>query len=285
MLNRRELLALATLGPMTAAFAADATAEALSALERRGGGRLGVAALDTGSGRRLAWRAQERFPMCSTFKLLLVGAILHHVDSGREKLARRVSYSDADLLEWAPVTRAHLHEGGLSVEALCAAAIQQSDNTAANLLLAGSGGPAGLTRYARALGDATTRLDRAEPDLNSAAPGDPRDTTSPAAMLEDVRALLLGAALSSDSRRLLTSWLVSVETGLTLLRAGLPTGWRAGDKTGRGAHGTINDVAIVWPPQRQPLLLAVYFTASSAAAEVRANVLAETARIVVATLG
>ena len=222
--------------------------------------------------------------MCSTFKLLLVGAILHNVDTGRETLARRVTYGDADLLEWAPITRAHLHEGGMSVEALCAAAIRQSDNTAANLLLAVGGGPAELTRYARVLGDRTTRLDRIEPDLNSATPGDPRDTTSPAAMLEDARALLLGAALSSGSRKLLTSWLVAVETGLTLLRAGLPAGWRVGDKTGRGGRGTINDVAIAWPPQRGPLLLAVYFTGSSAADDVRAGVLAETARTVVATL-
>ncbi|HYL69747.1 MAG TPA: class A beta-lactamase [Candidatus Dormibacteraeota bacterium] len=284
MLNRRELLTLATLAPLAATRAGAEPASAFADLEHRGRGRLGVAALDTHTTKRIAWRAAERFPMCSTFKLLLAAAVLHNVDVGREQLTHRVAYAEADLLEHAPVTRAHLKNGSITIEELCAAAIQQSDNTAANLLLTACGGPTAVTRYAGSLGDRITRLDRIEPDLNSALPGDPRDTTSPKAMLDDTRSVLLGDALSSASRELLTSWLLAAETGLTLIRAALPAGWKAGDKSGRGGNGSINDVAILWPPERAPLLVAVYFTASPEAEKARTSVVAEAARIALGAL-
>jgi beta-lactamase class A len=155
--------------------------EQLAAIEIGIGGRLGVAALDTESGRKFGHRASELFAMCSTFKFLLAACILNRVDTGKEDLKRLIPYNQKDLLEYAPVTQVHVQEGKMTVGDLCAAAIEVSDNTAANLLLAQVGQAAGLTRFVRSLGNEVTRLDRTEPELNSALPADPRDTTSPAA--------------------------------------------------------------------------------------------------------
>lgn len=252
----------------------------IKAIEARLGGRLGVAALDSVTERRLQYRADERFPLCSTFKLPLVAAVLRRVDDGKEQLDRIIAYSAADLLEYAPVTREHVAEGGMTVEALCAAATEYSDNTAANLLLATMGGPGGLTNYFRMLGDQVSRLDRIEPALNEAAAGDERDTTSPAAMLGVMRALLLQDALTNDSRAKLEDWLVHNTTGARLIRAGVPPGSRVGDKTGRGGDNTINDVAIVRLNESAAILLCVYFTGSKAPAAERESAIAEVARIV-----
>ncbi len=196
--------------------------------------------------------------MCSTFKFLAAAAVLHRVDGKEEQLGRMIPYTRADLLEYAPVTTEHVKEGGMTLGGLCAAALELSDNTAANLLLKTIGGPEGLTRYARSLGDQQTRLDRIEPDLNSAIPGDERDTTTPAAMLGNLRALLLTNALSPASRQQLGTWLEKNKTGAEMLRAGVPGDWRVGDKTGRGAHGATNDIAILRPPGKAPILVAVY---------------------------
>lgn len=248
-------------------------------IERRVRGRLGVAVLDTGSTRHLEHRAEERFPMCSTFKLLLASSILAHVDAGRERLAREVPYREADLLAYAPITRAHVREGQMSVGALCAAAIQYSDNTAANLLLRTIGGSRALTSYVRTLGDEVTRLDRTEPTLNESIPGDPRDTTTPAAMLADMRRVLLGDVLSPASRAQLIEWLVGNTTGGARLRAGLPTTWRVGDKTGTGERGSTNDVGILWPERRAPILIAAYLTECEAPASEPNAALADVARV------
>jgi beta-lactamase class A len=252
----------------------------LAALERRAGGRLGVYAIDTGSGRQLAHRANERFPMCSTFKLLAVGAVLARVDAHNEDLNRRVGYGDADILAYAPVTKAHLNIGSMTVGELCAAAIEWSDNTAANLLLHSLLGPAGVTKFARKIGDPVTRLDRDEPSLNTAIPGDPRDTTTPAAMASDMRKLVLGTVLTPRSRGHLRTWLLGNKTGAASLRARLPKSWRTGDKTGSGGHGTTNDVAIIWSPNRPPLIIAAYYTGSSAPDAALRAVLADVGRIV-----
>ena len=261
-----------------------ATAEKrIAALETRLGGRLGVAALDTSSSRRLEHRAGERFPMCSTFKLLAAAAVLHRVDEKKEQLTRFIPYTEADLLEYAPITREHVNEEGMTLAALCAAAIEYSDNTAGNLLLQTIGGPEGLTRYARSLGDEQTRLDRLEPQLNSAVPGDERDTTTPSAMVADLHALLLGNALSQQSRQRLDSWLAENKTGGEMIRAGLPNDWKIGDKTGRGGNGATNDIAIIRPPSKPPILLAIYFVGSTASSEARLGAIADVARIVVET--
>ena len=233
-------------------------AKSIAAIEAKTGSRIGIAALDTGSGKRLDHRSEERFPMCSTFKFLAVAAVLKRVDQGKENLERFIRYDAKDILEYAPVTKAHLKEGGMTLGALCAAAIEQSDNTAGNLLLAAIGGPAGLTNSARSFGDDMTRLDRIEPELNSAIPGDERDTTTPAAMCSDMQRLLLGDVLSESSRHLLEDWLRRNETGALMIRAGVPKDWSVGDKTGRGANGATNDIAIIHPPGRAPILVAIY---------------------------
>ena len=261
---------------------------ALARLEARYGGRLGVAAIDTSSGARMTHRAHERFAMCSTFKVLLVGAVLARVDARRERFDRPLSYSRRDLLAYAPVTRAHLGRharASLSLAELCAAAIEVSDNTAANLLLRAAGGPARVTAFARANGDAVTRLDRTEPSLNTAIPGDVRDTTSPAAMAATLRRLVLGDALSVPSRRRLSAWLAACTTGRERLRAGLPPHWRAGDKTGSGERATSNDIGLFYPPQRAPIVVTAYYTESRASDGERDRVLAEVGRIVVAAFG
>jgi beta-lactamase class A len=248
------------------------------AIERCASGRLGVSVHDSATSRRLAYRADERFPMCSTFKWLLVAHVLSQVDAGQEQLSRVVPYAAADLLDYAPVTRAHAHEGRMTLSELAAAAIQFSDNTAANLLLRVVGGPASFTAYLRRIGDMVSRLDRLEPDLNSALPGDARDTTTPAAMVANMERLLLGNELQAPSRELLIRWLVGSTTGADKLRAGFSPNWRIGDKTGMGAHGATNDVAIAWPPSRQPVLVAAYLTDTAASVEVRNNALAAVAR-------
>jgi len=196
--------------------------------------RIGVAALDTGTGKRLDYRSEERFPMCSTFKLLAAAAVLKRVDGGQEKLNRFVSYEAKNILEYAPVTKAHLKDGGMTLGALCAAAIEQSDNTAGNLLLDTIGGPVELTNFARSIGDDMTRLDRKEPELNRAIPGDERDTTTPAAMCADVQRLVLGNVLSESSRHQLEDWLRHNETGALMIRAGVPK-----NLDRRGQNGTL----------------------------------------------
>jgi beta-lactamase class A len=257
---------------------------ALADLERRNGGRLGVAALDTASGRRAGWRSDERFPMSSTFKFLAAALVLARVDRGDESLDRRIVFSDKDLVTYSPVTQDHVGSGGMSVAEICEAAVTLSDNTAGNLLLASFGGPQALTAYARALGDSSTRLDRIETELNEATPGDPRDTTTPDAMLGSMQRLLIGDVLSAGSRERLIGWLLACKTGDKRLRAGLPSDWRVGDKTGGGNNGTANDIAVAWPPGRAPILVAVYFTGSTIADDARSAVIAEAGRIAITGL-
>lgn len=260
--------------------------EQLEAIERRHGGRLGVAILDTATGRRINHRGEERFAMCSTFKWLLAAQVLARVDRDEESLDRRIVVSAADLVSWSPVAETRTGEAGMTVAELCEAAVTRSDNTAANLLLATIGGPEGFTAFARSLGDDWTRLDRIETALNSAIPGDPRDTTTPAAMLRDLQAVLLGEVLQPASRERLVGWLVGNKTGDARLRAGLPNDWRVGDKTGSGAHASHNDVGIAWPPGRAPLLVAAYYgEAGDTTQEQRDAVLADVGRIVAGLAG
>ncbi len=232
----------------------------LAQLGIQSGGRLGIAVLDTASGALAGHRLDERFPMCSTFKALAAAAILARVDAGQEQLSRRIEIAPADVLAYAPVTRQHVGAEGLSVAGLCEAMVTLSDNTAANLLLGSMGGPDAITQYARSLGDTVTRLDRVEPELNTSISGDFRDTTTPAAMARDLQLLATKSALSPASRELLVQWLVGCKTGDAKLRAGVPKGWRVGDKTGAGDHGSSNDVAILWPPDRAPVIVTSYLT-------------------------
>lgn len=237
---------------------AQSLAQRLAGIERRAAGRLGVTLLD-GGGRVLGGQRQdERFPMCSTFKFVLAAAVLQRVDRGELSLEQRVDIRAADMVAHAPVTERHVG-GALSVAELCRATMLYSDNPAANLLFPLVGDPPGLTRFLRSLGDPVTRSDRHEPEMNQFAAGDPRDTTTPAAMAATLRALLLGDALRPASRQRLTEWMIDNRTGDDCLRAGLPRGWKIGDKTGSNGTDTRNDIAIVWPPGgRTPLLLTAY---------------------------
>lgn len=246
--------------------------------------RLGVSIVDTESGRRWAHRADERFPMCSTFKMLAAAAVLARVDAGREDLGRRIPVTADDIVAHAPVTEKRVGGEPMSLAELCEATVTLSDNPAANLILRTLGGPGGITAYARTLGDDVTRLDRWETALNEAAPRDPRDTTTPDAMAGNLRILATGEALSPASRDILLGWLIGCRTGDAKLRAGLPEGWRVGDKTGGGGHGTNNDVGIIWPPGRRPVIAAVYVTESEASFADRNAAIAHVARALAETL-
>ena len=249
--------------------------------------RLGVAALDTGDGSLLQYRGDERFPMCSTFKLLAAAAVLKGSGDDLAGLQRRVRFDKSDLVTYSPETEKHVGGDGMSLAQICEAAITLSDNTAANLILKNIGGPEGLTAFARSLGDQVTRLDRIELELNEAVPGDPRDTTSPNAMAATARKLLLGDPLNAAARDQLTRWLIANKTGDARLRAGLPRGWRVGDKTGTGlpGTGTANDVAIVWPANRPPLIIACYLTRSTLEAAAQNEIIASVGRAIGSAFG
>jgi beta-lactamase class A len=257
----------------------------LQQLEARIGGRVGVFARNLGSAEPLIHRADERFAMCSTFKWVLAAAILRKIDRAGVSLSTPIAFGEADLLQYAPVTRQRVQEGHLTLEELMKAAITVSDNTAANLLLNQVSGPAGLTQFLREVGDPTTRLDRNEPMLNTNFPKDERDTTTPRAMAETLTHILTGSVLSATSRELLSGWLVATTTGLGRLRGGLPKEWKAGDKTGTGENGACNDVAVIWPTQCAPWFVASYLSESTAPDAVLFDAHAEIGRIVTQHIG
>lgn len=281
MLPRRQLLTFSACLPLLSwdiARAEDEPAQAaLAALEREFNGRLGLCALDLARNRALRWRAEEAFPLCSTFKVVLAAAILKQV--GLSGLSRQVRYQRSDLVTYSPVTEQHLATG-MTLAELCAAGLQYSDNTAGNLLLREVGGPAGLTAFARRLGDRSLRLDRWETELNSAIPEDPRDTTTPGAMAATLQKLLLGQGLGAPLQARLTDWMRANTTGDARIRAGVPHGWEVADKTGSGDYGTANDVGIMWPAEDRPVVIALYSTQpASATAAPRSDVLARMARV------
>jgi beta-lactamase class A len=255
---------------------------ALRGIEAARGGRLGVAVLDSASGEAAGHRAAERFPLTSTFKLLAAGAVLARVDAGRMRLDDRIRYGREELVTYSPVTERHAGADGMTIGQLCEATMTLSDNTAANLLLRGLGGPEGLTAWLRSIGDDVTRLDRWETALNEARPGDPRDTTTPAVMLATMQRLTLGDVLSPGSRAQLLAWLRANRTGDARLRAGLPPGWQAGERTGTGPNGTSNDVGLLWPPDGSPLLVAAYLTEGAADMATRDAALADVGAAVAA---
>lgn len=253
--------------------------ESLTHLEKDCNGRLGVAVLDVASGEKNGHRADERFAMCSTFKMLLAAAVLQRVDAGAESLDRTIAIPLTGILSNSPVTQERAGST-MTVRGLSAAIVTRSDNTAANLLLNTIDGPEGLTQFARSIGDNVTRLDRIEMALNEALPGDPRDTTTPAAMVANWRKLLLGNELSAPSRKLLTDWLIDNKTGDERLRGGLSRNWIIGDKTGSNGENTTNDVAIVWPANQTPVLIAAYLTTCPGPEAKRNAVLANVGRLV-----
>jgi beta-lactamase class A len=232
---------------------------AVLAYEKDSGGRIGVYAANLKSGKTLAWRADERFVMCSTFKASLAALTLSRVDRDREKLDRSISFGPDDLQDfYAPVAKQNLAKGHMTVGEMCEAAVEFSDNACANLLLAAAGGPAQLTGFWRAHGDTISRLDHNEPVLNRSKPGDPHDTTTPAAMAGNLRRFLLGDVLSAGSRGRLLNWMIGCQTGANRLRAGLPAAWRIADKTGNNGADAAGDIAMVWPASGAPIVICVY---------------------------
>ncbi len=289
LINRRQLLvgsaliypaiAFGSVAKASTASAGDDIEARLAELEKRTGGRLGVSVLDTATNISFGCREDERFAMCSSFKALAAGFILARVDQGAETLDRRIVVAQKDIIAHSPVTEKHLGGEGMTIADLCAATMTTSDNAAANLLLESFGGPSALTAWLRMIGDETTRLDRNEPTLNEAKKGDPRDTTTPAAMLETLGNLAFGPALTADSRKRLIEWMVANTTGDERIRAGLPKGWKVGDKTGTNATGSASDIAIVWPEGRAPLLIAVYIAEATAPLSVLNTVFADVGRM------
>lgn len=274
-----------SLGAPANAAQASRFEQALRQIESASGGRLGAAMLDTHSGASHAYRGAERFPLCSTFKFLAAAHILSRVDQGREALGRRITVRACDIVPHSPATQTRVGGQPMTVAELCEATLTLSDNAAANLLLHDMGGPQGLTAYMRSLGDDITRLDRIEPELNEATPGDPRDTTTPQAMLQTMQKILLGTALSAASRAQITRWLLDNKTGDRKLRALLPAGWRVGDKTGGGAYGSNNDIGIFWPPGRAPILVTAYLTQTPAGLPVRDRAIAQVGQLVATLVG
>ncbi len=254
---------------------ADDIAGRLRAIESRALGRLGVCIVDTADGASFMHRPDERFLMCSTFKLMAAALVLQRVDAGLDRLDRVVPYGKADLVPYSPVTGPNAVAGGMALGALCQATVTTSDNTAVNLMLHSMGGPPALTLFMRSLGDTVTRMDRLEPAVNRWQAGDARDTTSPRAMLTSMQRVLLGNALSATSREQLLAWLQANTTGGTRLRAGLPKTWRVGDKTGKADPGNDNDIGIVWPDSGAPLLVTAYLSESTAADAVQDRCIAE----------
>jgi beta-lactamase class A len=258
-----------------------ATDEAFGELEGTYDVRLGVYALDTGTDRKIEYRADERFGHASTFKALLCGVVLQQ--SSLDDLARMVSFASDDLVPWSPVTETKV-DTGMSIAELCEAAVSSSDNTATNLLLDEIGGPSGLQAALRDNGDDVISTDRYETEMSEAVPGDTRDTSTPRSIGTTLGTFVLGDALPEDRRAMLTEWLVGNTTGADLIRAGVPDGWVVGDKTGNGGYGTRNDIAVAWPPDGDPIVIAVLSSRDEQGADHDDQLIADTAEVVVNAL-
>ena len=258
-------------------------AQQIAAIEDEIGGRIGVALHDLDGRALFSYKSDQRFPMFSTFKALLCGSVLARVDAGQENLDRIITYAPEDVVPYSPVTENHT-DTGMTVAALCKAAVTISDNTAGNLLLESVGGPGGFTRFLRSLGDTNTRLDRWETDLNEGAPNDPRDTTTPDAILMSLNKLAFQDTLSPNAQRQLRQWMIDDQVGNALLRSVLPDGWRIGDKTGAGGHGARGIIAILWPPEQPPFLVAIYLAENNQPMDIRNQTIARIGTILFAHL-
>ena len=278
-ISRRHLLVGMTAAAATLAFGADRRQAneimEVGKLEAALGARIGLWVMDTETRETWAHRATERFPLCGTYKLIACAALLARADQGKVDLWSRIAVEEADLLPSSPVTRHHVGKDSLTLAQLCEAALAQNDHTAGNFILQRVGGPQGVTLFMRDQGDSASRSDRPSPAVMEAHAGDPRDTTTPRAMGEHLKALLFGPTLSPASRRLLLAWLLANRTGDDRLRARLPAGWIVGDKTAVGGNGTLNDVAVIWPPNHKPLIASVFVTSAPADIDRRNAVVAE----------
>jgi len=237
--------------------------------------RVGFAAYDLETGQRWEYHADQLFAMSSTFKTLACAALLQRVDEGSEQLERRVKISASDVVTYSPVTEAYADNREISLFELCEATMTTSDNTAANMILQAMGGPQAVTAFVRELGDSVTRLDRWETELNEAAPHDERDTSTPNAMVSNLEKLVVGSALSPQSKNQLREWLVNNEVADGLFRSQMPNEWVIGDRTGAGGFGSRSITAVIWPPEREPTIVAFYITETDASFEERNSAIAE----------
>lgn len=294
MISRRQFSTIASYGLITASLSTAQTSFATSAdatkheaniqtqlleVETAAQGRLGVHILDTATGQEYGYRSDERFMMLSSFKLLASALVLYRADMGKDSLERRMSYTTKDLIPWSPITEKHADGNGMTLAQLCEATITTSDNTAGNLILSSFGGPVALTAFARQLGDSVTRLDRHEPELNDRTPENMMDTTSPRAMATTMHKLLIGNGLSAQSRELLRQWLLGNTTGGNRIKAGLPTDWQIGDKTGTNKTDS-NDIGIIFPQKRAPLLATVYLAECHAPGSVKDSAIAAVGNLI-----
>lgn len=280
---------IATVMPLLASAAemqATTMQKKLAALETSADGRIGIAAIDTANNTRLEYRAEERFPMCSTSKMMVAAAMLKQSMTDSQLLQQTIHYKKDDMTSaWSPITEKNLAAGGMTVAALCGAAVSYSDSTAMNLLMKQLGGAVAVTAFARSIGDNAFRLDRFEPELNSSIPGDPRDTSTPAAMANSLQGLTLGNTLALAQRKQLQDWLKGNTTGGKRIRAAVPMDWIVGDKTGTsGDYGSTNDIAVIWPPHCSPIVMTIYFTQNKKDAAPRDDIIVAATRIVLSEL-
>lgn len=278
-MHRRSLI-LATATISVPPALARSAPSVIETHEHATGGRVGVYAENLKSGAKITWRADERFTMCSSFKASLAACVLAHVDRGEDGLDRMIPFGQKDMQSYAPVAKDNLAKGALSVGDACKGAVELSDNTCANLLLARIGGPAALTKFWRATGDSISRLDHYEPELNRSQPPDPRDTTTPAAMARNMGHFLTGDVLSKASRAQLTDWMHNCQTGLDLLRAGMPSGWMVADKTGNNGRDDLGDIAVAWPKPDRPIIMAVYTQGGSSSGPQLRRLLADVGKLI-----
>lgn len=278
------LLALTGMTGSTLA-AEDTLLETVRAVETRLGGRVGIFVHDTDSKEQWTYRADEHFPLSSTFKPFACAAALSRIEIGVERLHRVIEFGEDDLVTYSPVTKDRVNSVGMSIAELCEATLTMSDNTAGNLILESLGGPKALTDYMRTIGDDTTRLDQWEPDLNEGTPGDKRDTTTPRAAARSLHRLLLGAALMPSSREQLTIWMKNDKVAGALLRAALPETWCIADKSGAGGYGARSIIAIMWRPSGAPIVAAIYLAENEASFAQRNEAIAEIGAAMVASRG
>ncbi|WP_206427815.1 class A beta-lactamase [Bacillus sp. FJAT-42376] len=253
-----------------------ATRQKFGQLEKQFDARLGVYAIDTGTNRTVVYRPDERFAYASTFKALAAGVLLKQnpIDS----LDEVITYTKDDLVTYSPITEQHV-DTGMTLREICDAAIRYSDNTAANLLLQKLGGPNGFEKGLREIGDHVTEADRFETDLNTAIPGDIRDTSTARALATSLKAFTVDGVLPNEKRAILTDWMRRNTTGDELIRAAVPKGWEVGDKTGAGDYGTRNDIAVIWPPNRDPIIIAILSTRDTKDATYDNELIAKAAKV------
>lgn len=256
------------------ANATNSLVEAVTEAETELGARIGLAVHDLETDQRWEYKSNERFPLSSTFKTLACANVLQRVDLGKENINRVVRFSKSNLVEYSPVTENRVGRKGMSLSELCQATLSTSDNSAANFILQAIGGPKALTKFLRSIGDDTTRLDRWETELNKAVPGDKRDTTTPTAMVTTLEKLLIDETLSTESRQQLQSWLKGNKVGDALFRKGVPSDWIVADRTGAGGYGSRAISAVMWPPNRQPIVAALYITETDASFDERNAIIA-----------